>query len=244
MRFPVWLPPLVTELARRAGLDVVRYHPQVHVLARRMRLLEARGIDLIFDVGANVGQYASELRRHGYRGRIVSFEPQAAAFGELERRRARDPRWTTVQTGVGDCAGVATLHIAANSQSSSLLPMLNAHIESAPGSAFVRDEQIAIETLENLIRRHAQAEERLFVKIDAQGYEHRIVHSAGALIDRALGFQLEMSLTPLYEGERLLADLLKDLDAMGYDLVSIEPGHSEPSSGRLLQADGIFLRRS
>ena len=36
-------------------------------------------IDCVFDVGANVGQYATALRdRVGFRGQIISFEPNPA----------------------------------------------------------------------------------------------------------------------------------------------------------------------
>src|SRR5688500_2068285 len=61
--------------------------------ARRVKLLESERIDLVLDVGANVGQYASKLRDAGYTGRIVSFEPYREAFAQLERNAARDPRW-------------------------------------------------------------------------------------------------------------------------------------------------------
>src|SRR5690349_18103875 len=38
------------------------------------RLLSHLEIDCVFDVGANVGQYATMLRKHaGYKGRIISF---------------------------------------------------------------------------------------------------------------------------------------------------------------------------
>src|SRR5581483_618078 len=50
-------------------------------------LLARHRIDLVFDVGANRGQFAQALRRLGYRGEIVSFEP-LAAHGEALRAAA------------------------------------------------------------------------------------------------------------------------------------------------------------
>jgi FkbM family methyltransferase len=229
---------------RRATLDVVRFHPRSHPLARRLHLLERHGIDVVFDVGANIGQYALELRQLGYRGRIVSFEPLSQAFAALRRASAGDRAWEVERIGLGDRAGSARLHVAGNSVSSSLLPMLDAHVRSAPASAYVGSEEITVDTLAGASARHLRRDERLFVKIDAQGYEKRILDGAGAALARVVGLQLEMSIVPLYEGETLLASMLAELEARGYTLMSLEPGYGDPESGQLLQVDGIFFRTS
>ena len=40
------------------------------------RVLERFSVDCVFDVGANDGQYATQLRKKvGYKGLIISFEP-------------------------------------------------------------------------------------------------------------------------------------------------------------------------
>src|SRR5690242_8065586 len=106
-------------LLRGATLDVIRYHPRSHPLARRMRLLATHGIDVVLDVGANIGQYGEELRRLGYRGRIVSFEPMSAAFAELQARAQADGRWQVIHAGLGAQAGTARINLAGNSASSS-----------------------------------------------------------------------------------------------------------------------------
>jgi len=51
-------------------------------------------INLVCDVGAGCGDYASELRQWGYEGWIASFEASAEKFRVLQADRMHDPRWT------------------------------------------------------------------------------------------------------------------------------------------------------
>src|SRR5688500_3901893 len=82
-------------------IDVTRFTAALHPLARRKRLFDGHEIDLLFDVGANVGQYATEMRDLGYTGWIVSYEPLSSAFRELEPLAARDGKWKTIRAGLG-----------------------------------------------------------------------------------------------------------------------------------------------
>jgi hypothetical protein len=63
------------------GFDLVRYGHISHPVARRLKLLSHYGIDLIFDIGAKPGQYAQEIRKRGYTGRIVSLEKSPGLMG-------------------------------------------------------------------------------------------------------------------------------------------------------------------
>jgi FkbM family methyltransferase len=227
----------------RAAIDFQRFTPAAHPLARRMRLLEEHKVDVILDVGANVGQYAVQMRDLGYVGWLVSYEPLAAAYAELAQHAATDDKWRVVHAGLGPEAGPAMINIAGNSQSSSLLPMLELHAQVAPESTFVGTETITLQTLATALAECDAPGARPFVKIDAQGYERPILESGGPALERVVGLQLELSLTPLYEGEATMTEMLVYLEKLGFVPMSLEPGYADPKTGRLLQVDGIFFRK-
>jgi FkbM family methyltransferase len=227
---------------RKAGFEVARYRPTSSPVARRMHLLERNGIDLVLDVGANVGQYSTSLRECGYRGRIVSFEPLTSAFSQLQVSAKADPLWEAVNIGLGDRDERATINIAGNSQSSSLLDMLPAHLKSAPVSAYVGKEDITVSRLDSVFTKYHRPGDRTFLKLDAQGYERKILEGASVSMADILGIQLEMSIEPLYRNEMPYLEMLAYLVGIGFTLASIEPGFVDPVSGRMLQMDGIFFR--
>jgi len=225
------------------GYDVVPFGPDRHYLARRRHLIRQAAIDVVLDVGANTGQFATELREDiGFRGDIVSFEPLTSAFRVLEQRSGSDPKWRAVQCALGDEDGTAEIQVAGNSYSSSLLKMLPAHIEAAPESAYQGREQIMTRRLDTILESCCDINSNIYLKIDVQGFERRVIKGAEASLPRIKAIQLEMSLTPLYEGESPFGEMHELLQSRGFNLYSLEPGFANRKTGQLLQVDGIYVR--
>lgn len=227
---------------QRAGYDVRRFNHLNTPVVRRTLLLAHHGIDLVFDVGANTGQYAASLRRHGYRGRIVSFEPMTAAHAQLETAAAADPGWDVVRLALGREASEATLHLAADPECSSLLDVLPRFEAVSPDAATVGAETVPVRPLDAVFEDHYRAGDRAYLKLDVQGYERHVLDGAAQALPHILGLQLEMSLVPLYDGETPFHEMLTVLDGLGFTLMSVEPVHADARTGQLLQVDGIFFR--
>ena len=68
-------------LNNTCGLEILKY--PTPELDRRIKLLKNYNIDVIIDVGANIGQYGAELRNIGYEGKIISFEPPPNHIQEI-----------------------------------------------------------------------------------------------------------------------------------------------------------------
>ncbi len=227
---------------RRLGWDVARYPGAMDPGQLRAVLLRHLGVDLVIDVGANVGQYGHHLRARGYAGRIVSFEPMAAAHAALSRAAGRDAGWEVVRSAVGAEAGEVVLHVARNSISSSVLPMLDRHLATAPMSEYVAEEVVPVERLDVLAAHAVTTAEAPFLKVDTQGYEAAVLEGASGILDRFVGLELELSLQPLYGGQQLMDQTVAQLAERGFRLARLSPGLTDRRTGETLQVDGIFTR--
>jgi FkbM family methyltransferase len=234
-----WLPALL----RRHGIELARIDVHHHAAERLRRLLRHAGIDLVLDVGANRGQFARSLRREaGYRGRIVSFEPQQAAFAALARAARGDPLWQTRQVALAERTGHAALHLTADSDSSSLRTALPRHRRAAPAAGPVGDEPVALATLDDLFPALRGSARSVLLKIDTQGYEREVLEGARASLRTIDTLRLEMPLAPLYDGEAGFGELYAQLLALGYRMVGADPAFVDAHSGEVLQIDGLFRR--
>ena len=226
--------------ARAAGVDLVRLRSVRHPIGRRARLMARLGVDLVIDVGANRGQFALEVRRAGYAGRMLSIEPLAEPFEVLRELAALDKRWAVIRAAAGSRSGSATIHVAANGgASSSILPMLDLHARVAPNATFVADEPVDISRLDDLVEPQVRDAVSVFTKVDVQGFELEVLAGGPATLGRSSLVQLEMSFLPLYDGAPTYKDVLEIMGQNGFLLVGIEPGLAS-GSGLLLQADGLF----
>jgi FkbM family methyltransferase len=234
---------LVRSLFLRAGLDLHRLTPAADPYVQLHFALKANAIDLVLDVGANTGQFAAGLRRIGYAGGIVSFEPLSAAHAKLAAAAKDDASWAVhPQCAIGDEDGEIEINVAGNSVSSSVLPMTDTHAAAAPGSAYVGRERVRLARLDSVAGEYLAGSAKPFLKIDTQGFEWQVLEGARETLPKLKGILCEMSLVPLYAGQRLWKDTLAKIESEGFSLWALQTGFTDPKDGRTLQMDGIFFR--
>ena len=227
----------------KVGYDISRFTPTSHPLARKKLLFESYEIDTVLDIGANSGQFVQQLRGDiGYTRRILSFEPLSTAFELLKLNAKDDAAWEVFNFAIGDTEEKQEINIAGNSYSSSLLNMLPSHLKSAPNSKYIGKEVIDVKTLDSIFGDLCKVPKNIYMKMDTQGYESKVLQGAENSLAHIDTVQMEMSLVPLYAGELLFNEMCILMDKKGYTLVAIENGFSDPTSGQLLQVDGIFHR--
>jgi FkbM family methyltransferase len=227
--------------AARVGVDIrSSKHTESVILGSILRRLQPISV---LDVGANVGQYVRRLRTAGFRGTVVSFEALQGAHGRLVEAARADPRWIVApRAAVGSHAGSVDINVAANVVSSSILPLTKLLEEAAPQVAYVGQERTPCVRLDALTELLPEGD--LFLKVDTQGYELEVLRGASGLLPRIAAMQLELSLIPLYAGAPAMAEVLQSMQSCGYELFQFVPALRDERSGRLMQAEGFFLRGS
>lgn len=208
-----------------------------------VQALKAHQVDLVFDVGANVGQYAQELRKYGYTGRIVSFEPLQNAYKVLSQKASKDESWVAHdRCAIGETDGIIEINVAANSESSSILPMLETHERSAPESKYTHSENVNVSRLDGIYEQYYEKGDKVFLKIDTQGYEWSVLDGSEKLLSECTGVSLELSLIPLYKNQKLWDACEARLKASGFSLFTIQPCFTDTKTGQTLQVDGLFFK--
>jgi FkbM family methyltransferase len=210
---------------------------------RRQRLFETLGTDLVLDIGANAGQYGVEIRRGGYAGRIVSFEPASETFARLRAVAQPDPQWTARQLALGSSPGRATLNVAANEgKSSSFLDQREVTFGTTATMRYVGSETVEVSTLETVGPEVASEHDRIAMKVDVQGLELKVLEGAGSFLDHVQAIETELSLYPMYEDQPEWRQVCDRTQELGFAFFAVDPGYSDPKSGRLVEMDALFVR--
>jgi len=243
---------IIQKILRRIGFQLVKYPFEITSpteginidLQRRFQIMDHLGINKLFDIGANAGQYGQSMRNKGFKHPIISFEPLRSAFLDLEKAAKKDDLWTVNHCALGEKDEKSQINVAGNSWSSSILDMLPMHENNAPESKYVAKEEISIKKLDSVFDEFVNAGDNVMLKIDTQGYEKNVIDGATNALAKVKMIQLEMSIVSLYSNELLFKDMIDYLNKRGFELFSLENGFASPKTGQLLQVDGVFVRKN
>ena len=143
--------------------------------------------DLVFDVGAHVGDRIAAFRRLG--ARVVAVEPQPALAFTLNLLYGRDRHVAIETKAVGRGAG--TIPMLINVDNPTVSTASDAFVQAARGAAGwegqVWDRSISVPatTLDALIAAHGRPS---FIKIDVEGFEEEALAGLTQPVD-ALSFE-------------------------------------------------------
>lgn len=207
------------------------------------QILNTAHVDLFLDVGANVGQTGLSLRQAGYQGRIVSFEPVPLAHRELQRVASRDPLWTVAPPmAIAAQDGEVTLNVSQASDMSSALDPSAELLTALPKTTVTEKITVVTRTLDGVVPEFRGDASNIFLKIDTQGFERRVLQGAVETLKTITGIQMELSLFPLYAGEETYLTFLNDLHQCGFQPHLLVETTFSQKLHRQLQVDVVCMR--
>ncbi len=157
---------------------------------------------LIFDIGANIGEYTKVFHRFG---RVIAIEPQSYLAKLLRQRFYKNNNITIIQKGVAEKEGIEKILINSGNRGISSFRKDDTYQNKFVGEKADASSEIEMTTLDNLIKDYGLPE---FIKIDVEGYESKVLkglHSKVKLISFEFG-------TDFLEDLKQCIDLITKID--------------------------------
>ncbi len=192
--------------------------PQMFDLAKlcQQNSIQPRGV---IHIGAYEGEEIQTYQEMGMEN-ILFVEANPQVFDRLQKKMAGMSEVRVANYAICDRDGIVDLHIAANEQSSSILPPR----QDSAQSLFTREIfSIAVEakTLDNLLAELELSPENFnLLNIDIQGAELLALQGASQTLQFVEGINIEVNYEENYQGCALIDDIDKFLNKVGFERVA------------------------
>jgi len=239
----------IIKLARyglqRIGFDLVRYPPLPLAWTIETLMLNLN-INCVLDVGAYHGSFCKMLRQHAnYKGAICSFEPCAESFNRLSSVMINDKSWSGYQVGLSDKDAEAVLNTYDAGDFNSLLSLRDKDALAYDLKNEPKPEPIQLRKLDSMWSEITESvpEPRVFIKIDTQGHDAKVLLGAAEHLKEIFAIQSELPAIEIYDGMTSMADSLRLFKELGYTPIGFFPVNTPTSyCGAVPEFDVLFLR--
>ena len=236
----MWIYKSIQRLAAMAGAHVEKLskQPKTTVMG-----LTQQPVDLIIDVGANIGQFAREMRVKFPAAHIISFEPLPEPFAELDAWAGADGNATAVNVGLGESEGVLPFYLhVGHSASSSLLPTHTEGVALFPQMGRSELTEVPVRRLDDALAALGRPiGASTLLKLDVQGYEERVLRGAKQTLRQVGALIVEVNVGPMFEGQAEFLALCQLAYAAGLRYAGNYAQYPD-KDGRVVFLDAMFVR--
>ncbi len=226
---------------REEAVDAFRFLQHLFVLIRNLN------IDLVIDVGANYGQFASLIRKIGFKGVVISFEPDPDAYRVLCESCPQSDNQINVNALVGNEHKQVDFQISTSSVFNSLRSI------SETGKALFWEfmehkKTVSVEMnrldawLGELIGPTQSS--RVLLKTDTQGFDLEVLAGASDTISKSVAVVIELPFRNIYSNAPTRDEIFAAMDSHSFVPSGFFPVSRIGESAGLLEVDAVFVRES
>jgi FkbM family methyltransferase len=201
------------------------------------------GIATVLDIGANTGQFAVTINALLPEATIYSFEPIPDCFEQLNKRMLNVKNFTSLNIALGDDSSQVQFELNSYSPSSSFLSMSDLHKTVYPFTKKSQLIDVKVKTLDT-VAETLDINAPIFVKLDVQGYEEKVIRGGEKTIKNAKIIMVEILFETLYEEQAVFDNIYRTLVDWEFEYKGIVEQAYNPDDGKVLYADAIFIKRS
>jgi FkbM family methyltransferase len=141
---------------------------------------------ILFDVGANMGEYSTAVSKLYPKSTTYSFEPAKTTFDILKKNVSLFPNIIPIKIAFGDERKNMTLY--ADYAGSSMASLYKRNLSHA-GIKFDQSEIIVVETLDEWVTANGVVPD--YIKIDVEGFELSVLNGAIKTLEKVRAIQFE-----------------------------------------------------
>ncbi len=216
---------MLKRLVELFGYELINSKKQPALFPHLLRVFKQCEVDIVLDVGANLGQFAKDLRKRGFKGVIHSFEPVSSSFKILEQASKYDKNWHVHNLALGDKNTSKDIYVSSASELSSFLKANTFGAGRLEGMPQTHMERVQIITLDHFLASNKpnQQTPNIFLKMDTQGYDLNVFKGAQKSLRVIVGLLSELSFKQIYRDMPSHTQALELYEQAGYNMTGIFP---------------------
>lgn len=237
-----WLKKALKGSVNQIGYDFVRTS---QIPRHTFMGLGQLPINTVIDIGSHKGEFAGEISLIFPKAQLFCFEPQPDRFQELLIwAKATNGKVQVFNLAVGERnAKVEFFQHNEHTTSSSLLKTTEVEERLFPFTQKQSPIWVNQTTLDDWYKKYSPPiKPEIFIKIDVQGYEDRVIQGGLQVFGMSKVCMLEINVASLYEGQASHADIVNLLHQLDYRYIgNFEQAYT--NSGEVLYLDAVFLKK-
>ena len=190
----------------------------------------------VWDIGANHGNWTRTALKYFPDAEYMLIEPQDDPKDRIKDLIDTGHKIRWVHAGMADRVGVLPFFVSPRDDSSSFLPR-----GEKSGAELVQEILAPVETLDAILSKYSLPVPDM-VKIDAEGFDLKVIQGGSALIGKTDVFLLEAGVLCPFENS--VARVVSTMSEFGYRLLDITELNRSPKQGVLWPTELAFLRSS
>jgi FkbM family methyltransferase len=190
----------------------------------------------VLDVGANHGNWTREALKYFPGADYLLVEPQDHLKVHVQDLIDAGHKIQWINAGAADECGIMTFYASERDDSSTFLPQ-----EKHPQKRTTSETAVEVLTLDAIVAKYKVPAPDM-IKIDAEGFDLKVIEGATSLIGKTDVFLLEAGVACPFENSVLR--VINKMDELGYQLMDITELNRSPKYTVLWLTELAFLRKS
>ncbi|NET84254.1 MAG: FkbM family methyltransferase [Moorea sp. SIO1F2] len=206
---------------------------------------ETYSIKTVIDIGANNGDFAEFLACYFNAKQTYVFEPLPSYLSDLEGKAAKIPNLKIFNVALSDYEGEELFYENSYGPASSMLRISELCKKEFPQTSGESEIKVKVCPLDDLLQSELesdQLERDVFIKIDVQGVEDKVIKGGKKLFSLGRCVLVEMSFVPLYKEQPLFEEVHDCLVELGYRFAGIKNQINSIKSGQPLFCHCLYVR--